>query len=58
MIISSQFIYIHIHISESTLMIFIIQLYLRFARRYECKDDARERLQSSVISTGVLFIYL
>jgi hypothetical protein len=24
------------------LMIFIIQLYLRFARRYECKDDARE----------------
>ena len=24
-------------------MIFIIQLYLQFARRQECKDDARER---------------
>jgi hypothetical protein len=23
-------------------MIFIIQWYLRFARRWECKDDARE----------------
>jgi hypothetical protein len=39
-------------------MIFIIHLYLRFAKRQECKDDARERLQSSVNSIGVLFIYL
>jgi hypothetical protein len=43
MIISSQFIYILIHISEATLIIFIIQLYLRFDRRYECKVDTRER---------------
>jgi hypothetical protein len=38
----SQFIYIHIHILELTLTMFIIQLYLRFARRWGYKDDARE----------------
>jgi hypothetical protein len=58
MILSSQLIYIHIHISESTLMIFIIQLYHWFARRYKCKVDARERSQSNVNSTVLLFIYL
>jgi hypothetical protein len=41
MIRSSQFIYIHIQIWELTLMICIIQWYLRFARRWKCKDDAR-----------------
>jgi hypothetical protein len=42
MIKSSQFIYIRIHIPELTLMIFIIQWYLRFARSWGCKDDERE----------------
>jgi hypothetical protein len=58
MIKSSQFIYIRIHIPELALMIFIVQWYLWFARRWGCKDDAGEILQSSVNSTGVLFIYL
>jgi hypothetical protein len=43
MIKSSQFIYIRIHIPELTLMKFTVQWYLRFARRWGCKDDARER---------------
>jgi hypothetical protein len=42
MIKSSKFIYICIHIPELALMIFIVQWYLRFARRWGCKDDARE----------------
>jgi hypothetical protein len=38
----SQFIYIHIHILELTLTMFIIQLYLRFTRRWRYKDDTRK----------------
>ena len=43
-------------------MIFIIQLYPRFARRYECKDDAREREREITIQReqygGIVHLFI